>query len=230
MSLIGSIESLFFFKEKCFLEPKHNHIFCSILFKNIFKKKLFCKLDTTISLSDSPSLWSFNNNTLDSLSGFNGVGINSPTYQTPGIDGHGSALSVSQGNSQYVNIPTFRNLTYRSFTIDFWFYSTALTTADHGLVGQCYAAAIDQSFHILIRNYNLLFAFYSDDLQGSTVIQTDIWYHVAVVYDYLSSTQKIYLNGNLEGSRSSNPYQGMGGALVIGKAEEIPGSPSYFSG
>jgi hypothetical protein len=62
------------------------------------------------------------------------------------------------------------------------------------------------------------------------VIQTDIWYHVAVVYDYLSSTQKIYLNGNLEGSRSSNPYQGMGGALVIGKAEEIPGSPSYFSG
>lgn len=111
-----------------------------------------------------------------------------------------------------------------------WFYSTALTSADYGFFGQYYAPTTDKSLHFIIRNYVLLMAFFSDDLTGRTTIQINTWYHVAFVYDYPTSTQKIYLNGKLEGSRSSNPYQGLSGATVIGKTEQVPGTPNYFNG
>jgi hypothetical protein len=48
------------------------------------------------------------------------------------------------------------------------------------------------------------------------------------VYDYSTSTQYIYLNGVLEGSRSSNAYQGMGGSIVIGAIDN--GTMHYFTG
>ena len=36
------------------------------------------------------------------------------------------------------------------------------------------------------------------------------------------------MNGNLEGSRSSNPYKGMAGSILIGAVSN--GTTSYFSG
>jgi hypothetical protein len=48
------------------------------------------------------------------------------------------------------------------------------------------------------------------------------------VYDYSTSTQSLYLNGVLEGSRSSNPYQGMAGSIVIGAIDN--GTIYYFTG
>ena len=65
---------------------------------------------------------------------------------------------------------------------------------------------------------------------GSTTIQSNVWYHVAFVYDYPTSTQRIFLNGRLDGSRTSSAYQGTSGDIVIGKTEQVPGTPNYFSG
>ncbi len=105
-----------------------------------------------------------------------------------------------------------------------------MTSADYGFFGQYFAQTTDQSLHYLIRNYSLYLGFYSDDLMGSTRIRENVWYHAAFVYDYPSSTQKIYLNGKLDGSRSSSPFQGTSGAIVIGKTEQILGVPNYFFG
>jgi hypothetical protein len=175
-------------------------------------------------------LWSFDNNTLDSFSILNGISVNSASYRTPGINGYGSALSVNQTIGQYVNVPTYRNFSYRSFTVEMWFYWTDFTSDDYGLFGQYYAQTTDQSLHLIVRHYNLLMGFFGDDLTGSTNLQNNNWYHVAFVYDYPSLTQTIYLNGKLEGNRSSSPYQGLSGAIVIGKTEQVPGYPDYFSG
>jgi hypothetical protein len=111
-----------------------------------------------------------------------------------------------------------------------WFYCTDLTSADSGLFGQYHDSVTDQSLHYPIRNYKLYMGFFGDDLLGSTTIQINTWYHVAFVYDLPSSTQKIYLNGKLDGNRSSFPYQGTSGSIVIGKTEQILNYPNYFSG
>ncbi len=191
---------------------------------------MFHILATTTPISLSSSLWSFDNNTLDSLSIFNGVSVNYTTYRMPGINGYGSALSVNQTNGQYVNVPTYRNLSYTSFTVELWFYWTTLSSADFGFFGQYYAPTTDQSLHLIIRNYALYMGFWADDLSTSTVLKTNIWYHAAFVYDYSSSTQTIYLNGQIDGNRSSAPYQGRSGSIVIGMTEQVPGAPEYFSG
>ncbi|CAF0952846.1 unnamed protein product [Adineta steineri] len=185
---------------------------------------------TTTSANNGSSLWSFDNNTLDSRSDYNGVGINSPTYKTPGINGHGSALSVDASIGQYVSVSKYRNFTYTSFTIEMWFYLTELTSSAYGLFGQYYDTATDQSLHCKIYNDAMYFGFWGDDLQGSTAVQANTWYHAAFVFNYLTSTRTIYLNGILDTSGSSSYYQGVSGSIVIGKTEENPGIPYYFAG
>jgi hypothetical protein len=195
----------------------------------IFIENCFSTLDTT-PMSNSTSFWPFDNNTLDILLSFDGIAINNPSYKTPGINGYGSALYINRSQNQFVEVSTYRNLTYRSFTVEMWFYWISLTTADYGFFGQYHAQTADQSLHCMIRNEKLFLGFFSDDLSGSTNIQINTWYHVAFVYDYSSSTQKIYLNGILDSSRSSSPYQGTSGSIAIGKTEQIPGTPNYFFG
>lgn len=70
--------------------------------------------------------------------------------------------------------------------------------------------------------------FIIDDQSGPTTLSNNIWYHVAFVYDYSISVQSIYLNGVLEGNRSSNPYKDLTGAIIIGAISN--GTKNYFSG
>lgn len=177
------------------------------------------------------SFWSFDNNTSDSLSNFNGTFIGNPTYITPGINSYGSALSFALNQYHYVEISRYKNLTYRSFTVEMWFYCTSLTNSQQGLFGQDHSSNIDESLHYQIRNSKLFLGFYSDDLEGSSTIQTNTWYHAAFVYNYLSSTQQIYLNGKLDGNRSSSTYKGTSGSIVIGQtSQSASNGPQYFSG
>ena len=191
---------------------------------------MFPSLATTASPADDSSLWSFDNNALDSLSGYNGIGINSPSYYTPGINGYGSALLLDELNSQYVSVPEYRNLAYRSFTIEMWIYPTGLTNADNGLFNHFHDWAADQLLHCTIRSYVLYFGFYRDDIYGSSVIQNNQWYHVAFVFDYFSLTKTIYLNGILDSSGDSSCYQGLNGSISIGKIDHSGGFSVYFSG
>ncbi|CAF1528772.1 unnamed protein product [Adineta ricciae] len=164
---------------------------------------------------DLGSFWSFDNNTNDSLSNFNGIPINSPIYQTPGINGYGSALLFNLTIEQYVNISN----TYLSMD------------DDYGLFVQHQSPSTDQTLHYIIRNFSLYMGFYSDDLRSSTMIQLNTWYHVAFVYDYSLLQQSIYLDGILDCKRtSSGPYKGTSGAIIIGKAESCCISPRNFSG
>jgi hypothetical protein len=158
------------------------------------------------------------------------VPIGSPKYISPGINGYGTALSVYQSSGQYVNVPKYRNLVARSFTIEMWFYSTNLTNDNNGLFGQYYAQNTDQLLHCMIRDRALYFGFYGDDVNGSSIIQVNTWYHVAFVFDNSSLTKKIYLNGILDGSQNSSYYRGLNGSIVIGKVEVIPTYPQSLNG
>ena len=167
---------------------------------------------------------------MDSLSHYDGIPFNSSTYYTPGINGYGSALSIDPSFGQYVNVPKHQNLSSTSFTTEMWFYPTNLISGDYGLLDEDYGWHTDQQLHCVIRNNRMHFGFYYDDLDGSTVIQNNQWYHVAFVFDYFSLTKKIYLNGILDASGDSSCYKGLNGSISIGIIDYRFGNPSYFSG
>lgn len=168
-------------------------------------------------LDDSSSLWSFDNNTLDSLSNFHGTPINSPTYKSPGINGYGFALSLNRTRNQCVRVTNFRNLSFRSFTVQMWFYLTTLTNADHGLFEQKDSGFTNHFLHYIIRNERIYLGFYFNDISGITDTEINTWYHVTFVYDYSLLKQFIYLNGKLDRSLSpKDPYQGQSGSIFIG--------------
>ena len=152
------------------------------------------------------------------------------SYHMPGINGYGSALSTDINEAQFVEIPTYRNLSYRSFTVEMWFYLTDLDYDDHGLFGQHEASATCQSLHLIVRNTQLRMGFYGDDLPGSTYLTTNKWYHAAFVYDYSLSTQYIYLNGYLDSNRASSSYKGMSGSITIGMTQQDSVHQFYFPG
>lgn len=54
---------------------------------------------------------------------------------------------------------SFVDLTYKSFTVEMWFYPTMLTSGDFGLFGQCQTPIQDLCLILMIRNYRLLLAF-----------------------------------------------------------------------
>ncbi len=117
---------------------------------------------TTIVNSTITVFWSLDNNTNDLYNTYNGVGVNSPNYVTGYTGLNNTALNCVRSSTQYVivNTPYF-NFTGRSFTVEFWFYSTSLISTDYGLFGQCQLPTTDLCFLCMIRNYNLRLAFYA---------------------------------------------------------------------
>jgi hypothetical protein len=73
---------------------------------------------------------------------------------------------------------------------------------------------------------------WQDVVISNTVLQDNIWYHVAGTYD--GSTARIYVNGILENSveKSGLVLPSTGGAIKIGQesAVEDPDGPEFFNG
>jgi hypothetical protein len=115
---------------------------------------------TTIVTPSVNALWNFDGNTNDQYSNYNAVPYNSPSYVTGYTGQSSTALAVNSSVSQYVlmNSP-FIDLTYKSFTVEMWFYSTMLTSNDYGLFGQCQTPTQDLCLIYMIRNYRILMAF-----------------------------------------------------------------------
>ena len=107
-------------------------------------------------------LWNFNNNTRDAYNTYNGELMNNSTYVTGYTGLESEALGLNGNLSQYVKVddPRFE-FTYRSFTIEIWFYPTGLTVADFGLFGHCKAMDTDQCLTVMIRNFQIYAGFYN---------------------------------------------------------------------
>lgn len=112
--------------------------------------------------------------------------------------------------------------------MELWFNALTLSTSDYALFTQVQAQATDAALHYMIRNFRFYMGFYFDDVSGVTILSAGTWYHVACVYDYPSRTQRIYLNGVQDATRSvAGPYKGVSGALNIGATI---GSTATFNG
>lgn len=117
---------------------------------------------TTIIVPTVNTLWNFDGNTNDQYGTYNAVPFNPPSFVT-GYTGQSSTALSFDGSTQYVLMSgTFVDLTYKSFTVEMWFYPTVLASGDFGMFGQCETPTQDHCIIYIIRNYRLLMAFQSD--------------------------------------------------------------------
>mgnify|MGYP002386260119 FL=1 len=121
------------------------------------------------------TFWSFDN-TLNSFNNkYNGVGINNPTFVSPGYNGAGACLQLSKALSQSVTIanPPFFNMSYTSLTVEVWIYANTLSDgsiySENTILDQHQQNDKDLNLHFVIRNRRIYLGFFHDDTSGKTV-------------------------------------------------------------
>jgi len=192
-----------------------------------------CGVGCANTLSSSSSLlayYTFNSNINDVTGVYPASGINSPTYTT-GYSG--SAISLDAASYQSL-ITSPMDLHNKSFTVQLWFYFTRIATQDNAFFGQQSLPNVgDYCLFLMTRFGKLYMGFYNDDTTGSTILQSNTWYHAAFVYDNDQHQRFIYLNGILDAQSATGvgPYLGTSGSMTIGSANVggTIGTP-YFSG
>jgi hypothetical protein len=133
-------------------------------------------------------LWTFDNNCDDLYGNYQGVGVNAPTYHSPGINGYGTCIYLNASDSQSVTIysPPFLNMAQTSFSLLVWAKATSFNNvyvnglSDSAVFGQYEANYLDHSLHIIVRNQKIYLGFYNDDLQGNLTLYPGNWYHVRI--------------------------------------------------
>jgi hypothetical protein len=128
------------------------------------------------------------------------------SFVSPGVYGRESAIYFN--GSQYLNMSSTKfKLSSNSFSFEMWLYLMSVgngVSPNAGILGQCQSMATDACLHLEIRGSQSFLGFYGDDCPGQTSLTSNIWYHLAFVYDATITKQFIYLNGNLECSRTAN--------------------------
>ncbi|CAF2903992.1 unnamed protein product [Rotaria sp. Silwood2] len=188
--------------------------------------------DATTTSTIAPTIitayWSFDNVASDLYGTYNGTLVNGATFSNTTYFDYGYNLALNDSFNQSVTITyPFFNLSYTSFTFEAWIYGYTLT-GDQPLFSQCQCNSCqDQCLYLIIRNHKMYMSFLLDDVIGSTSLSINTWYHVAFVYDYSSGTQSIYLQGILDGTKTSaGPYQGQNGSIFIGSS--VLSSNSFY--
>ena len=183
-------------------------------------------------------MYSFDGNPSDLTGYYSGValGLPSPGYSVNSYIGYYSLVLTSR-MSQYVQIP-YLSLAQQSFTLEVWILPYVYTNpSDFGIFSQCDSNFI--CFLLTLRNSRITLSFDSmntnnNTLIGSSMITSNIWYHIAVVYDAVLFQQQIYVNGRSDAvSRGIvAAYQGSsyGTVTTIGRSVSLASGITYFNG
>jgi hypothetical protein len=133
------------------------------------------------------------------------------------VDGQlGGALQFN-GSDSHVRAPhiPFDN---RSFTIMMW-VNPVLYTSEQVVFSQTQSRSTNVSMHYRIYGPDsgrIRMGFYSNDLDTTTTIEQNNWYHITFWYDFENQNRRIYVNGVLEAEASATPYLGTSGDTIIG--------------
>ncbi|MGQ7867853.1 LamG-like jellyroll fold domain-containing protein [Sunxiuqinia sp. sy24] len=152
--------------------------------------------------------YSFDNGAIDySINGFNGkdVGVH---YQN---DPRRGMVSVFERES-YIELPKAEDLKLRDhdFTVSAWVKVGAYDkdNRDISIIGTK-GSSYQQSIHLVLRNRKPYFGFYSNDLEGKTIIEAGRWYHLVWRYNKLTGEQAIFVDGKLDSRSLGHPtYKG----------------------
>jgi hypothetical protein len=110
-----------------------------------------------------------------------------------------------------------------SFAVDVWIKPSDLSGTPV-ILGQL-AGDTSERLQLGLTDGKPYMSFNGDELEGNTTLQADVWSHLAFAYDAETMEQKIFLNGNADGSRTAANHFSGTSELFIGR-----GSGGYFSG
>jgi hypothetical protein len=144
-----------------------------------------------------------NNTFLDSSTNNFSITRNGNTTQgtfTPYSLEAGYWSNFFDGNGDYLTVPADSSTTFGTgtFTIEFWYYPTDVST-QRGILAKGTAAA-STNWQLEQLNTGILRFYYNNltTFSGSTSLSANTWYHVAIVGN--STSIVIYLNGVQDGS------------------------------
>jgi len=117
---------------------------------------------------------------------YQGVGINGPTYSSPGITGYGTCLyltaAYNKSGTEYSQ--PFFIMAQTSFSLEAWVKAASFHNtnsgpySDNAIFGQFQNNTLDHSLHIIVRNQVIYLGFFNDDLSGNRTLYPGNWYHV----------------------------------------------------
>ena len=160
----------------------------------------------------------------------NGPMFTNGTPPTSPYFGSGQALILNGVNQSFTVPSPFLPLNSTSFTIEAWIFPS-LITSDRGIFGQCQCSTCaNQCLYFICRGGRLFVDFTLNDLTGSTTLITNLWHHVAFVYNYQTQQQILYVNGVQDAIKShAASYQGVNASIQIGSTLAF-GTTNFFSG
>ena len=120
------------------------------------------------------------------------------------LNGGGEHALINASNSQM-------GIQATSFSVATWVYRNDSNGADQAILSNNGCL-----LHLTIRGNRPYLGFCGNDLAGNTVINPGQWYHIAFVYNAATSTQSIYVNGNLDASQGGHAPLNDNSPLRIG--------------
>ena len=162
--------------------------------------------------------WPLNLNVKDIGGNYDGT-AEDVTYST----GYLNQAAVFDGSTSNIVVPNIRTIINNNFSISFWM-RTGTSLSSQVIIGMYGYNASDPtgsgtgwSIEYIGGNKFMFYWVYSQSAGAqldSPVLTADTWYHVTVTKD--SSSTKLYLNGNLEASSTSNTtlYYGHGAYFI----------------
>jgi len=175
-----------------------------------------------------PLVWyKFDNSTnigLDSMNKHNLTNNGSTTYSTADfIKGIGCASF--NGTTQYLNKTSAFNLNNKDFTISAWIKRDRNNTSERFLrVGEN-SIATNQQIGIGITSTNFPIMDFNgtgNNLIGTEILATNIWYHIVFTFNNTSKTRSLYLNGIFNATNTS-----AGQVISTNNTFEIGRTPFY---
>jgi hypothetical protein len=195
---------------------------------------LKCQSCFSLDSTNPPPIieWSLNGNLNDTYGVYNGISANGTVqWKSPGYSGYGVAAYFA--NKSYCLVPHLLTLIDTSFTISTWIMllsNAPLSSSEFGVFTHCESQTVDKCLYFSVRYGQLFASLYISNVSGNSVLTSNIWYHVAYVYDQVALTQSIYLNGELDGIlSSSNIFHSNASQMLIGASPYTNNYPNPFA-
>ena len=119
-----------------------------------------------------------------------------------------TGLTLNRGQSMVIGYTGRLGLTGRSYTVEAWVKFRDYNTddgeqRDNTILGTDRLRR-QQALHIVLRGGKLHMGHYCDDTASTTTQALNEWRHYAFVYDYATTEQRIYVNGELDTSSAGH--------------------------
>ena len=137
----------------------------------------------------------------------------------------GNAINFSSSLS-YVQVPNYSALNSPQITVEAWVYMTSVPRYQHIVFKGDHQYLVQLEYgRVDFGSYDASHVGYSE-LQGTTILQPNQWYHVAVTHD--GSVKRVYVNGLLEASVAQDGLYVDANLLHIGQHFNLASQYQFY--